>query len=135
MRYEPHPDEVAAIPDLSDEELLEYFLYRIFETDEVWELKDGAQSVTRQVGDYETLAVWPYKCYAEDAAVGDWTHLKPVADSTDFFAYQTLNKIARQGLTVEIMPRAAAPGCLITPQRLFGMLENIMEARDHTVGD
>ena len=50
MPYEPHPDEVAAIPNLSDEELLECYLYRMFETDEVWTLKNGSQSLSRGVG-------------------------------------------------------------------------------------
>lgn len=135
MRYEPHPDEVAAVPQMSDEELLEYFLYRIFETDEVWGLKDGPQWLTRSVGEVKTLPVWPYKRYAADAAVGDWLQLAPVVESVDFFTYQSLNRLAQQDLTVEIMPRAGTPGCLISPRRLFGMLENMMEARDYTVGD
>lgn len=135
MRYEPHKEEIAMVPAMSDAELLEYFTYRIFETDEVWTLREGARSITRKVGEQETLPVWPYKRYAEDAAVGEWTSLGAVADSVDFFTYQTLDKVARQGMVVEIMPRQSEPGCLITPRRLFGMLENIMEARDYTVGD
>ena len=135
MRYEPHKDEYSAIPTMSDEELLEYFLYRVFETDEVWTLRDGAHSVTRELGDQETLPVWPYQRYAEDAAINEWAGLRPVADSVDFFVYQVLDRVARQGLAVEIMPRQTGPGCLISAQRLFGMLENMMESRDFTVGD
>lgn len=135
MRYQPHADEYAAVPTMTDEELLEYFLYRIFESDEVWVLKDGARPITRHFANSETFPIWPYKRYAEDAAVGEWADLKAVADSVDYFAYQALDKVARQGLAVEIMPRQAAPGCLISAKRLFGMLENMMEARDDTVGD
>ncbi len=135
MRYEPHKDEYAAVPNMTDDELLEYFLYRIFETDEVWGLKEGAHIVTHQLEDQETLPVWAYKCYADDAAVGEWAHLKAVADSVEFFTYQTLHRFAGQGLMVEIMPRQSAPGCLINARRLSSMLENMMEARDHTLGD
>ncbi|MGY6274191.1 DUF2750 domain-containing protein [Methylomonas sp. MgM2] len=135
MRYEPHKDEYAAVPTMTDDELLEYFLYRAFETDEVWTLRDGPQAVTRESGGRESLPVWPYQGFAEEAAVGEWSELKAVADSVEFFAYQTLNKIARQGLAVEVMPRRDRPGCLISPQRLFGILENMMEARDYSVGD
>lgn len=56
-------------------------------------------------------------------------------ESVDYFTYQTLNRAAGQEVTLEIMPRGSAPGCLIAPQRLFGMLENMMESRDYTVGD
>lgn len=135
MRYEPHEDEYAAVPTMTNEELLEYFLYRIFETDEVWSLKEGPQAVTRRFEDQEIQPVWAYKRYADDMAIGEWAPLRAVADSADFFAYQTLSSLARRGVMIEIMPRKAAPGCLISPQRLFGMLENMMEARDSTVGD
>ncbi|OAI22040.1 DUF2750 domain-containing protein [Methylomonas sp. MED-D] len=135
MRYDPHPEEIAAVPDMSDEERLEYFLYRIFETDEVWGLKEGPQPLIRELDGRNTLPVWPYKRYAADAVAGEWAHLAPGVESVDFFTYQTLNKLAREEVTVEIMPRPGAAGCLITPQRLFGMLENMMESRDYTVGD
>ncbi len=135
MRYEPHNDESILLPTMTDAELLEYFLYRIFETDEVWTLRAGGQPVIREAADHKMLPVWPYKGYAEDAAVGDWAELPAIADSVDYFTYQTLDKLARQGVTVEIMPRGQQAGCLITPQRLFSMLENMMEARDYTVGD
>lgn len=135
MRYEPHQDEYAAVPTMTDEELLEYFLYRVFESDEVWSLKQGACPMTRQLGNVETMPVWPYQRYAEDAAVGEWRELRAAADSVDYFTYQTLEKAARQAIAIEIMPRHAGAGCLISAQRLFGMLENMMEARDYTVGD
>lgn len=135
MRYEPHQDEYAAVPKMSADELLEYFLYRIFETDEVWCLKDGSQLMTNEVEGYQTLPVWAYQRYAEDSLVGDWQHFKAVADSVEFFAYQTLNKLARQEFMIQIMPYQSSPGCLMSPQRLFGILENMMEARDNMVGD
>jgi len=135
MGYEPHQDESAQLPSMSDAELLEYFLYRVFETDEIWSIRTGGQPVSRALDDRKTLPVWPYKRYAEEAAVGDWEGLPAIADSVDYFTYQTLDKAARQGLSIEIMPRREQVGCLITPQRLFSMLENMMEARDYTVGD
>lgn len=135
MRYEPHHDESVLLPTMTDDEQLEYFLYRIFETDEIWSIRTSGQPVIRELDGRITLPVWPYKRYAEEAAVGDWEGLPAVADSVDYFTYQTLDKAARQGITIEIMPRRELAGCLITPQRLFSMLESMMEARDYTVGD
>lgn len=135
MRYQPHPDEVAATAAMSHDELLEYFLYRIFETDEVWTLKEDGQPILGDVGDQQTLPVWAYQCFAEQAAVGGWANLQPAADSVDFFTYQLLNRVARQDLAVDIMPRPGVSGCVIGPQQLFGLLENMMEAREQTVGD
>lgn len=135
MRYQPHKDEVAAVPTMTDEELLEYFLYRVFETDEIWGLKEDGQWQTRQWLDQETMPVWPYKRYADDAATGDWAQCKPCAESIESFTYQTLNRLAKLGNIVEIMPRTSNAGCLINPQHLFSMLENMMEARESNVGD
>lgn len=135
MRYEPYQDEYAAVPTMTDEELLEYFLYRILETDEVWGLKDGPQWITRTVGTQTTLPVWPFKRFADEAAVGDWQHLKPGADSMEFFIYRTLSKQARQGVLIEIMPRTSGAGCLIIPQRLLTILEGTMHSGEYTLED
>ncbi|MGZ4958899.1 MAG: DUF2750 domain-containing protein [Methylomonas sp.] len=135
MQYEPYQDEYEAVPKMTDEELLEYFLFRILETDEVWGLKDGPQWTTREVDGQETLPVWPFKRFAAEAAVADWQSLTPVADSLDYFIDQTLNKRAKQGVMVEIMPRLAGMGCLISPQRLMAILENTRHSAEYTLED
>ncbi|MCQ8104730.1 DUF2750 domain-containing protein [Methylomonas sp. SURF-2] len=135
MRYEPYQDEYDAVPTMTDEELLEYFLYRILETDEVWGLKDGPQWMTRNIDGMQTLPVWPFKRFAAEAAIGEWQHLKPAADAMEFFIYRTLNNSARQGLTIEIMPRSTGKGCLISPQRLLTILEGTMHSGEYTLED
>lgn len=135
MRYEPYQDEYAAVPTMTDEELLEYFLYRILETDEIWGLKDGPLWLTRKTAGQTTLPVWPFKRFAEEAAVGEWQHCKPAADSMEYFIYRTLNKLAAQNAMIEIMPRASGTGCLITPQRLLTILENTMHSGEYTLED
>lgn len=135
MRYEPYEDEYAAVPTMTDEELLEYFLFRILETDEVWCLKEGPHWVTREIGGQETLPVWPFKRFATEAAVAEWQDLKPAADAIDSFIYQTLSKRAMQGAMIEIMPRKAGVGCLVSPQRLITILEGTMHSAEYTLED
>ncbi|MGR8931245.1 MAG: DUF2750 domain-containing protein [Gammaproteobacteria bacterium] len=135
MRYEPYEDEYAAVPAMDDEELLEFFLFRILETDEVWGLKEGPNWITREIGDQETLPVWPFKCFAVEAAVDDWNGLTASADSLEYFIYNTLNRKASQGVMVEIMPRQSGAGCLIHPQRLVTILENTMHSGEYTLED
>lgn len=135
MRYEPYEDEYAAVPTMTDDDLLEYFLYRIAETDEVWGLKDGPQWITREIGGRETQPVWPFKRYAADAAVGDWQGFTPVPESVEFFVYQLLNKLAARGVTIEIMPRESGAGCLISPKRLFSLLDDMRDSGEYTVDD
>ncbi|MDD4913889.1 MAG: DUF2750 domain-containing protein [Methylococcales bacterium] len=135
MRYEPYKDEYAAVPSMSDEELLEYFLFRICETDEVWGLKDGPQWLTREIDGRETQPVWPFKRFAEDAAVGEWQNLSPLPESLEFFIYQILNRLATRNVTIEIMPRASGAGCLISPKRLFSYLEDMQESSQCSMDD
>jgi len=136
MRYEPYDDEYAAVPNMDNDELFEYFLYSILETDEVWGLKEGPNWITREVAGKETLPVWPFKRFAAEAAVGDWTDLNPNTDTLEIFVYNTLNRIAAQGVVVEIMPRASGEaGCLVHPQRLVTILENTMHAGEYTLED
>jgi len=133
MRYQPYEDEYAAVPTMTDTQLLEYFLYRTLETEEVWGLKDGPQWLTRELDGQVTQPIWPYKRYAEEAAVDDWQNLTPVADSLEFFVYQTLKKRGMQEVMLEIMPRKSGTGCLINAQRLFTILEGMMDAGAYTL--
>lgn len=135
MRYEPYDDEYAAVPTMTDEELLEYFLFRILETDEIWGLKDGPNWMTREIDGQETLPVWPFKRFASEAAVGDWQNFRPTTDSLEFFLDSTLYKQAANGVTIEIMPRTTAAGCLIHPKRLLTILENTMHSAEYTLDD
>jgi hypothetical protein len=135
MRNEPYENEYTLIPTMQDDELLEYFLFRLAEMDEVWGLKDGSQWVNRQVDGRETLPVWPFKRFADDAAVGEWQNLKPVVESVEYFMFQILNKCALQERAIEIMPRPNAAGCLISPQRLFSFLEGMREGGECMVED
>ena len=135
MRYEPYTDEYAAIPSMNDAELLEYFLFRITETDEVWGLKDGPHWITREIDGRETQPVWPFKGFAEKAATGEWQNLTATAESIEFFIYQILTKLASRNVVVEIMPRDGGAGCLISPNRLFSYLEDMRDSGECMVED
>lgn len=135
MRYEPYDDEYAAVPTMTDEELLEYFLYSILETDEVWGLKDGPHWIIREMDGRETLPLWPFKRFAAEAVDGEWQDFNAGAESLEFFIYNTLNQLAAQDAMVEIMPRKSQVGCLINPRRLAMILENTMYSGEYTLED
>jgi hypothetical protein len=44
MRYEPYDYELKSIPTMDNEELLEYFLTRIYETEEIWGIRKGGHA-------------------------------------------------------------------------------------------
>ena len=133
MRFEPYKDEYAAVPNMTDTELMEYLLYRIFETEEVWGLKEGAQWITREIEGQIIQPIWAYKRYADEAAVGEWENLCPSAVSLEYFIEQVLHQLTMQDVTIEIMPRKSEPGCLISPQRLFDIMEGMMDSGEYTL--
>ena len=135
MRYEPYDDEYLAVQTMEDEELLEYFIFRILETNEIWGLKDGSRWMTREIDGRETLPVWPFKRFASEAAVDEWQNLQPSAYSLDFFIDRTLFQQAASNVMIEIMPRKSVPGCLVNPQRLLTILENTMHSAEYTLED
>lgn len=134
MRYEPYDDEYAAVPDMTDAQLLEYFLSRIYETEEVWGLKEGgAYWFSYQREDQETLPLFAYKRYAEEAAVGEWEVLIPVAESLEFFMERTLPRLEQQNVILEIMTRKSGRGSLVTPRQLNSILEGMIDAGQYTM--
>lgn len=134
MKYTPYEDEYAAVPDMTEAELLEYFLYRVFETEEIWGLKESAlQWLTHEVNGQLVQPLWPYKRYADEAAIEQWENFVPVAVSLEYFMEQTLNELAMNDIFIEIMPRKLATRCLISPHRLHSILEGMMETSEYTL--
>ncbi len=134
MRYQPYEDEYAAVPSMNDAQLLEYFLYRVFETEEIWGLKETALHwLTHEANAQIVQPLWPYKRYADEAAVAQWEDFVPAAVSLEYFMEQTIQKLAMDDILIEIMPRETAPGCLISAQRLFSILDGMMESSQYTL--
>jgi len=129
MRYEPYEQEYNEVATMSDTQLLDYFLSRVYENEEVWGLKEGgAYWMSYELNGQETQPIFAYKRYADEAAVGDWEVLIPVAESLEYFMEKTLTRLIEQNITIEIMPRKSAHGCLVTPQKLLSILEGMIDA-------
>lgn len=136
MQYEPYENEYALVQEMSEMQLLEYFLKRVFEAEEIWGLKEcGSQWFSREVDGQLAQPIWPCKRNAEDAASGDWENLVPVAESLEFFLYQSLNRLVVNEVMIEIMPYSGETGFLIHPQNLFDILDGMIEAGVYTVDD
>lgn len=135
MRHAPYESEYLAVPTMRDGELLDYFLMRCFETDEVWFLKEMSQPFERDLADVDdsqtTFPVWPYQRFASEAASDQWPACIPSAIALDHFLYRTLDELIERDVTVEIMPRGNDTGCLIAPQRLLSILEGMIDVGEY----
>lgn len=134
MRYEPHSYEYTAIATMDDEALLQFFLTRIYETEEIWGLKEGgAFWLTFERNGRETLPVFPYKRFAEEACVNDWAVMVPVTESIEYFLDKTLPRLIQNNVVLEVMPRQEGPGSLLTARQLHDILENMIENGTYTL--
>lgn len=134
MRYAPYEQEYSAASSLDDNQILEYFLMRIFETEEVWGLDDGTEWVMRErLAAEKTLPVWPYKKYATEAAEGSWRDFQAQAESLESFIHHTLDMLIDEDALIEIMGQENKPGCIISPHRLLSILTGMMDAGEYTL--
>lgn len=131
MRQTPYEHEYQSAPTLKDQERLEYFLTRTFETDEVWLLRDTRGLLQRTLDAQPTLPVWPYRRFASDAALDYWQDCVPTSVSLEYFLEHTLQMLAQPDLTIEIMPRGEAAGCLIPASQLTAIVQGMMDAGEY----
>ncbi len=131
MRHMPTAGEYAAAPTMTDGERRDYFLTRVFETDEVWFLKAPPRLFEREVDGCRTFPVWPYRRFASEAALEVWQDCVPSAVSLEHFLDVLLQEPHGRGVLVEIMPRGEAVGCLISAARLKDILVGMMDAGEY----
>lgn len=133
MRYEPYAQEIASLASISEKETLDYFLLRVFETEEVWGLKEGPHWFMPSKDGQLIMPLWPYKRLAEEAAKGPWQSFTPQAESLEFFIYNLLDELEMDEVMIEIMPTPDKPGCLMQPTRLCSILEGMIESGSYSL--
>ncbi|GAB1257741.1 hypothetical protein NBRC116494_22430 [Aurantivibrio plasticivorans] len=136
MRYSPYENEYKTAAMMSEAAKLEYFLTRVFEAEEIWGLDDGCEWVTIDHGDDNIMPIWPYEKFAQDFsdahnAEKANTQLGITAESLEDFLYNTLSELIDCDITLSIMPDAQSPGCLISPHRLYEILEGMIDAGEY----
>ncbi|MCG8313011.1 MAG: DUF2750 domain-containing protein [Pseudomonadales bacterium] len=132
MRYSPYEHESQNIADFNEGQILEYFLTRVFETEEVWGLSNGAEWIYRNEDQANaTLPLWPYESYAKSAAAGEWINYHAQEASLEAFLYSILETLVEDDIMIELMPKHDQPGCLISPQQLFSILEGMLHAGEY----
>lgn len=131
MRYAPYDVEYQEAPSLSEGEQLEYFLTRVFETEEIWGLDDGCEWVFRQTESGTTMPVWPYEKFAKDSAEFLDSASQPQAESLEDFMYHTLEMLIEEDVMVEIMPTGKKLGCIISPHQLLSIFTGMIDAGEY----
>lgn len=133
MRYSPYPAEINAVSDMNDAQLLEYFLTRVYETEEVWGLDDGCEWVMVERDGQATLAIWPYRHFALEAARQHWQDVEPTAESLEDFVYETLGMLMNDDSMLLVMGSSPERGCLVSPHRLYDIFTGMMNSGEYVL--
>ncbi len=129
MRHAPYPKEYAEFESMGDGELLEYFLTRVYETEEVWGLDDGCEWLMLESGEQWVMPVWPYRqLVAQASTVSGYT---PLAESLEDFVYQTLSALIEDDAMIAVMSSPGRDGCLVSPERLYDILTGMFDAGEY----
>lgn len=131
MRYAPSASECAAIETMTGPALLEYFITRAAEAEEVWGLGDETGWVMRENDSQTILPVWPYQQFAEACKQGEWRSQLPNAVSLEHFIFNIMKILIEQNIQIEIMPAASRPGHLVAPQYLFKLFESVIDSGEY----
>jgi hypothetical protein len=131
MQFSPNANEYEAMRTMSEGALLEYFITRVAEVEEVWGLGDHSGWVMREAGDLVSLPVWPYRQLAIDSAVDEWESQVANAVSLEHFIFKVLKIMVAENIKVEIMPAPSASGQIIDAGELFKLFESVIEAGEY----
>ena len=130
MRYVPYDNEYESVKQMTEAQLLEYFLTRVFEAEEVWGLHDGCDWLIDE--DKQTMPIWPYLKFAETSGLTG-NDFNTTAESLEDFVYQTLGQLMDDNIELDIMPSAERAGCLISPHQLYSILTGMIDAGEYTL--
>jgi hypothetical protein len=144
MQYEPAESECALLETCSDSQRLDYFLVRIFETEEMWSLRKGDSWFSRLV-DYsaddggankrKVMPIWPYRKMAHDAALDVWMDCRPDAVSLEYFLESEIPKLIAEDIYFDIMPNDSNLGSIISGSQLANIRQGIIDAREYRMDD
>lgn len=130
MRFSPALNEYAAIDAMTEGELLEYFITRTFETEEVWGLASEAGWVMRERDGHTILPVWPFQQLVAPCEDESSDH-SANAISLERFVYRVLDMLTAAKAQVEVMPRRSGPGSLIEPRQLRSLFQGVIDAGEY----
>jgi len=133
MQFEPNAQEYDAIESMSGFTLLEYFITRVAEVEEVWGLGDESGWVMREEGGVTSLPVWPYRQLAIDNAIGEWEGQVSNAISMEHFISRVLKMLIDANIKLEIMPGKERHGHLMEPGKILQLFEGIIESGEYYI--
>ncbi len=131
MHHAPTAAEAKFLIDASDEELLDYFVTRAMECEEVWGLSSVSGWSMREHGENTCLPIWNYAVMAETCANGDLAGYAPDSTSLEHFVYGILPQLREMDVEVELLATPERKGLLLTAEGLFEILDRKLDSQEY----
>jgi len=127
MRFAPSSDEQLLLADLPPEERFNYAIPRICECEEVWSLGEEQGWLVRHMDDQAVISVWPYHQMALESAEKDYSGCRAIAVSLEHFLYKVLARCRDGKIKIDVCPAPGQPGYMLSADRLYEVLECMVE--------
>jgi len=126
--YRFGPSEVDAVLRARPEKRYAYFVKRVADWEEVWGLRnaDGWVMSATDAGQ-QVAPFWPFRPFAERAAVGSWSNTWPERIALHAFLDRWLPGLAGDGRRVCVLPDEHGQGATVAPAMLKADIEEERE--------
>lgn len=127
MQYAPTITEIQAIQQLTVTERFEYTTPRFIESEEVWSIgNEEGWLIDEKDGD-AIITLWPYRQLAAEYAQERQPDSGPQSVSLEHFLYTVLKQCSTHDIKLEILPSIKQRGSVIAADRLYEILEGMVD--------
>ena len=133
MQYAPSQTELSALTQATPNELLNYFLTRAMEAEEVWSLGNELGWAMQERDGKSVLPVWPYHVLAEAHVQDEDAANIPDAVSLEHFVYNLLPLMIEQDIHIAIMPNGREKDLVMEAKALFEIVERKLDASEYFI--
>jgi hypothetical protein len=131
MQFAPTNDEQFLLSDLPPEERFNYAIPRICECEEVWSLGEEEGWLVRYVDDKPVISIWPYNKMALENIADDYSNCRAIAVSLEHFLYKVLTQCRDGEINIDVCPAPGQPGYTLSADRLYELLEGMVESETY----
>jgi hypothetical protein len=133
MHQAPTSAETKLLQGATPAELLDYFLTRAMECEEIWGLSNASGWVMKEDNGTDILPVWNYAIMAQENAKEEWSGYNPDSTSLEHFVYDILPQLQEQDIQLEILPSPQSKGLVIDAKALFEIIERKLDTVEYFI--
>lgn len=127
MQHAPTLSELKMLQRLTATERFEYTTPRLLESEEIWSIGDENGWLIRDVDEQQIIMLWPYRQLAIDYAHEYQPESLPQSVSLEHFLYGVLKQCSSHDIKLEILPTIGQAGHVVSAERLYEILEGMMD--------